>query len=130
MVLSPGFRELGTLRIRLAGRPAGVFEAEIGGEASITYRYRGPRDISVAETAEEHAMIAGATETHFPVRFLAVAGAVSAEEPQRGVDGRAGPRDPGRSSDVYLRYGLHRSLVDDGFGVLTCSKAPILQIGS
>ena len=50
VVLSPSFRKLGTLRVRLAGRPTGVFEAEIGGEASITYRYRGPPDIAVTES--------------------------------------------------------------------------------
>ena len=48
-VLSAAFQELGMLNIKLGGRPAGLFDARVGGEASVTYVYRGPRDIAVSE---------------------------------------------------------------------------------
>lgn len=48
-VLSPSFRELGMLGTRLKRRPAGLFDARVDGTASISYVYRGPTDISVAE---------------------------------------------------------------------------------
>lgn len=48
-VLSSDFQKLGTLDIKLDRPPAGLFDARVGGDVSLTYQYSGPSDIIVTE---------------------------------------------------------------------------------
>ena len=70
-----------------------------------------------AELPEANAGVAGAPETDFLVRLPAMAATVSAEEPQRRVQGRARALDSGWSCDVRLRCAIRPGLLDDGFGL-------------
>ena len=48
-VLSSAFYALGKLNIKLDRQPAGLIDAKVSGDGSLTYRYRGPKDIVVIE---------------------------------------------------------------------------------